>query len=99
MEAKKGQWVQIHKIVLEPHERAPQVPEDTKKCPLEMWVKGYLLDDCLLNEICKIETLTGRIVEGELVSIEPRYSHNFGEYVPELDQITTSAKKLLFEKE
>ncbi len=39
--AKKGDWVQIHQIVLKPEERAPQVPEDTKKVPLEFWVKGY----------------------------------------------------------
>ena len=40
--AKKGDWVLIHKIVLSPEERAPQVPDDTKKVPLEMWIKGYL---------------------------------------------------------
>ena len=36
--AKKGDWVLTHTIVLTPAERAPQVPEDTHKVPLEMWV-------------------------------------------------------------
>ncbi len=48
MKAKKGDWVKIHSIVLQPEERAPQVPEDTKKVPLETWVKGFLLDDWIL---------------------------------------------------
>jgi hypothetical protein len=37
---KKGSWVQIHYIVLQPSERADNVPEDTKQVPLELWVKG-----------------------------------------------------------
>ncbi|HBG38663.1 MAG TPA: 2-amino-4-ketopentanoate thiolase, partial [Clostridiaceae bacterium] len=28
---KKGEWVQIHDIVLKPEERSPHLPEDTKK--------------------------------------------------------------------
>ena len=32
--AKKGDWVQIHNIVLTPEQRAAGVPDDTKKCPL-----------------------------------------------------------------
>jgi len=39
--AKKGDWVQIQVTILHPEERAPQVPEDTKKVPLEMRVKGF----------------------------------------------------------
>ncbi|NYB75393.1 2-amino-4-ketopentanoate thiolase, partial [Sedimentibacter hydroxybenzoicus DSM 7310] len=42
---KKGEWVLIHRNVLEPSERAPQVPDDTKQVPLEMWIKGYLQED------------------------------------------------------
>ncbi len=42
MDAKINDWVIIHNIVLTPEERAPQVPEDTKKVSLEMWVKGFI---------------------------------------------------------
>ena len=35
MDAKINDWVIIHNIVLTPEERAPQVPEDTKKVSLE----------------------------------------------------------------
>lgn len=41
--AKKGDWVLIHKIVLSPEERAPQVPDDTKKVPLEIGLKAILM--------------------------------------------------------
>ena len=37
--AKKGDWVQIENIVLPAGQRAPQVPEDTQKCDLKLWVK------------------------------------------------------------
>ena len=47
--AKKGDWVRIHRNVLEPSGRAASVPEDTKKVPLEMWDKGHLLEDAELG--------------------------------------------------
>ncbi len=39
--AKQNDYVMIHRIVLEPEARAPQVPEDTKAVPLELWAKGF----------------------------------------------------------
>jgi hypothetical protein len=36
MIAKKGDWVQIKRIVLKPEERSSNVPEDTSRVPLEM---------------------------------------------------------------
>ncbi len=56
-----GSWVQIHKIVLQKEERAPQVPDDTKKVPLEMWVKGFLVDYGNIGDWVHIKTVTGRI--------------------------------------
>ncbi len=96
MLVKKGEWVQISQTVLEPSQRAPQVPADTKEVPLRMWVKGYLLEDGEMNKTCKVETMTGRIVEGTLVCVDPKYTHNFGSYVEELNKVTMSAKQILF---
>ena len=45
MDAKKGDWVRIHNIVLEVGERATNIPEETKTVHLEMWNKGCLLKD------------------------------------------------------
>ena len=44
MKAKAGDFVRIHNIVLKVGERADNLPEDTKKVPLEMWDKGFLIN-------------------------------------------------------
>lgn len=94
--AKKGDWVLVHNIVLEPSERAPQVPEDTKKVPLETWVKGFLEADAQIGDAVTVKTVTGRTVSGKLVDVEPSYSHSFGDYVPELHHIGFKLREILF---
>jgi hypothetical protein len=85
--ANKGDWVRIHSIVLEPGQRAPQVPEDTARVPLEMWVKGYLQRDAQTGEQVSVLTRCGRLVEGTLLEGGLDYTHSFGAYVPEVTQI------------
>ena len=83
--AKKGDWVKIHNVVLTPEQRAPQVPEDTKKVPLEMWDKGFLLnDEASIGENVEVETYIGRKISGKLIEVAPYYDHDFGKCVPEL---------------
>ncbi len=94
--AKKGDWVQIHQIVFKPEERAPQVPEDTKKVPLELWVKGMALHDAKIGETVEVQTITGRTVKGRLTEINPSYKHDFGSFVPELLKIDIQLKEILF---
>ena len=93
---KKGEWVQVHQVVLEPWERTARLPEDTSKCPVELWVKGFLVYDCEMNNQAVIKTLTGRIVKGELVAVNPGYEYGFGdEFVPEVLQIGIQLRELL----
>ena len=94
--AKKGDWVQIHQIILKPEERAPQVPEDTKMVPLELWVKGIALHDAEIGEVVEIETTTGRKVKGELTAVNPRYTHDYGDFIPELLKVDMQLKRILF---
>lgn len=96
MKAKKGEWVLIHNIILAPSERAPQVPDDTKEVPLELWVRGYLTHDAALNDEVEIETTTGRLVKGKMIEIHPSYNHNFGKHVPEALAIGRQLKAYLF---
>ncbi len=96
MKAKKGEWVKIHSIVLTPAERAPQVPEDTKKVPLETWVKGFLLDDATMGDEVEVKTYTGRLVKGTLIEIAPTFEHSFGDNVPELLEIGQQLRQILF---
>lgn len=94
---KKGSWVEVHKIVLEPGERAPQVPEDTKKVPLEMIVKGYLKGDAKVGDEVEITTAVGRVVSGKLTAVNPPYDHGFGEPIPELITIGNEVREIIGE--
>jgi len=96
MKAIKGDWVKIHNIVLNPDQRAPQVPEDTKQVPLEMWIKGFIENDAEMGDTVSITTYTGRKMEGTLVEIKPTYTHSFGDNVPELLQIGLQLREILF---
>lgn len=75
-----GDWVEIWNVIMEQGKRAPQVPEDTQKVPLEMRLRGFLVNEqAKLGEIVSIRTRIGRVVEGKLIELHPRYNHTFGE--------------------
>jgi 2-amino-4-ketopentanoate thiolase alpha subunit len=94
--AKKGDWVRIYNVVLEPNERAPQVPDDTKKVPLEMWDKGFLLDEnAEIGEEVEVETYIGRKIKGELLEVDPYYTHSYGKSVPELLYVGRQLRDIL----
>ncbi len=93
---KKGEWVLIHNIVLTPENRAPQVPDDTKKVPLELWVKGYLQKDANIGDEVTVLTRTKREVKGKLLEVNPYYKHDYGKFVPELLQIGDQVREILF---
>ena len=93
---KKGTWVEIHKIVLEKGERAPQVPDDTKQVPLEMKVKGFLVEDAIVGEEVTIITPAGRTLTGTLTEVNPAYTHQFGPPIPELLPIGRELRKILY---
>lgn len=93
---KKGDWVRIHRVVLQPWERAAAVPEDTKRVPLELWVKGYLCADAEIGGEATVTTRTGRTVTGMLTEADPHYEHSFGAFVPELQQAGDEAFRFLF---
>jgi hypothetical protein len=99
LNAKRGDWVRIHKIILEVGERSPNIPEDTQNVPLEMWDKGFLLNESAnIGELVEIETYIGRKIEGHLLEINPYYENNFGKSVPEILYIGRQAKALLSEE-
>ena len=90
-----GTWVQIRQQVLAPEERAPQVPADTAKTPLILLVKGFLITAACRGETAQVRTLSGRVLEGELIQVLPRYSHDFGQVVPELLVIGPRVRRCL----
>ncbi|MDI3548878.1 MAG: 2-amino-4-ketopentanoate thiolase alpha subunit [Halanaerobiales bacterium] len=96
---KAGTWVQIHQVILPAGERAPQVPDDTQEVPLELRVKGFLLDNGVVGEEVEIETYTGRRLSGILEDPHPSYEHKFGRPVHELLKIGRELRRILREKE
>ena len=83
----KGTWVQIEQVLLTPAERAPSLPEDTRQVPYVLRVSGFLLEDAELDQEARIRTLIGRELSGALKTVNPSYTHSFGETVPELLEI------------
>ncbi|MDO9086918.1 MAG: 2-amino-4-oxopentanoate thiolase subunit OrtA [Anaerolineaceae bacterium] len=81
---KKDTWVEIEQIVLTPEERAPSLPEDTRKVPYVLRVSGFLLEDAKIGHETRIKTIIGRELTGILLVVNPGYSHSFGDTIPEL---------------
>ncbi len=100
MKAKKGDWVRIHKIILASDKRAPQIPEDTKKVPLEMWDKGFLLNDFAVEgDEIEIETIIGRKLKGRMIEVNPQFNHSWGSFIPEILHIGKQVKSILAEED
>lgn len=93
--AKKGDWVRIHRVVLKADERTAKLPEDTQKCDLEMWTKGTLLADAEIGDEVEIETIVGRKEKGELVEVNPYYTHSYGVFVPEIIEIDKQLREIM----
>lgn len=93
-DAKKGDLVQIHKIILKPDQRPDSLPESTKFVPYECWIKGFLLNSqAMTGEEVQIETFIGREISGILVSVNPAYDHSFGLPQMELLSVGRELKK------
>ena len=94
----KGTWVEIYQVVLTPDERAPHIPDDTRKVPLEMRVRGWLVEPASLYEAAEIKTAAGRHIKGKLIEINPPYSHGFGAPIAELTSIGSEVRGILRDK-
>lgn len=97
--AAHGTWVEIHRVVLSPGERAQKLPDDTRCVPLEMKVKGFLVGDGTVGEETEVLTLSGRRLRGTLTRLEPAYSHGFGPPIAELSAIGPELRAMLEDAE
>jgi hypothetical protein len=95
----KGTWVEIHRVVLPPGQRASHVPEDTRQVPLEMKAKGFLVETGCVGEEVEVTTAAGRRLRGTLVTIDPPYTHSFGKPVAELLAIGSELRAMLQQSE
>ena len=97
--AVKGDWVRIHRVILSADERTANLPEDTKKVPFEMWVKGHLLADGEIGDEVTVRTVSGRQEHGTLIEVNPQFDVNFGQFVPEILEMDVRLRTALFGKE
>ena len=95
-EFKQGDYAVIQEIVLPAGKRAPQVPEDTAKTPLIAFSKGWLLEDAKAGDRVRVETMSGRTMEGILTSRGLEPVHDYGDYIPELQVIHRQVRDILF---
>lgn len=93
--AKPGDRVEIRDVVLAPGQRAPQVPEDTRRVPLERSVRGVALEPGRIGEQIRIRTAAGRELGGTLVAVNPPYTHGYGAPAPELAPIAAELRAIL----
>jgi 2-amino-4-ketopentanoate thiolase alpha subunit len=89
-------FVQIYKSVLSRSERSTNLPADTKQVPLEMRIKGKLLKPAQIGDTVEILTSTKRIESGILIAVEPSYTHDFGHFIQEIEDMKDI---ILFETE
>ncbi len=80
----QNSWVEVEQVILNPEQRAPTLPEDTRQTPYIMRVSGFLEHDAKIGQECTIRTLIGRKLQGTLIVVNPSYTHSFGTTVPEL---------------
>lgn len=97
--AAPGTWVEIRRTVLEAGNRAPQVPQDTAEVPLEMRVRGTLVESAAPGQQATVTTAAGRRVEGVLCAVNPPYSHGFGAPLAELLNIREEVRERLRDRE
>ncbi len=96
--AHKGDWVQVHMVVLQPEERSDKIPQETAEVPLEMWAKGFLQnEEAHLGDRVEIRTEIGRSIRGALSAVHPGYRHSFGDPIPELLHVGQQLRELLRE--
>lgn len=92
----KNTWVCLRRTVLAAEERAPGIPADTAGCPLMVWVRGALLSNAEVGSEATVRTRTGRVERGFLEEVQPQYSLGYGDFIPELQQIGSQARDILF---
>ena len=84
-----GTWVEVERVILTPEQRAPSLPEDTKKVPYILRISGFLQQDAEMETEVRIRTIIGRELTGILKVVNPSYRHSFGKVVPEMLTIGT----------
>jgi 2-amino-4-ketopentanoate thiolase alpha subunit len=88
-------WIEIGYVVLQPEQRTGHLPDDTKSVPYYARTKGFVAGEVRVGDTVEVETLIGRRVTGEVLTLHPVYGHDFGEPIEELLQAGREARAIL----
>lgn len=92
-----GDWVEIVRTVFAPEDRLAATPEDTRSLPYVARIRGFARTGGPIGDDITIETRIGRVLAGQLVEVDPAFSHGFGPSVPELLWIGPELRARLFQ--
>jgi len=88
--------VRIRWVALRSEERTASLPPDTRAVPLVVWVNGYLeTEEAEPGAEVVVRSAIGRRFTGELVEVNPRTDHDFGDPQPELLRAATQLRQIL----
>ena len=90
----QGTWVEIEQVVLTPEQRVQTLPQETRSVPYLLRVSGFLLQDAEIGQDAQVKSIIGRTLSGKLKTVNPGYSHSFGETIPELLRIGTDQEEI-----
>jgi hypothetical protein len=90
----QGSWVEIEQVVLTPEQRVQSLPQETRSVPYLLRVSGFLQQDAELGQVVQVKTIIGRTLSGKLKTVNPGYSHSFGETIAELLPIGTDQEEI-----
>lgn len=94
MTVRKGSWVQIEEVLLQPQERSDHLPPETREVPFRLRAKGILATDGEIGREATVTTTCGRRLTGILVADNPAFTHSFGNQLPEFIGLGDSLRAL-----
>lgn len=90
-----GTWVEVTQVVLPAGHRPETVPADTRQTDLILRVRGFLTEPARPGDQATVRTLADRLLTGLLTDPTPRFSHDFGQPVPELLEVGSEIRREL----
>lgn len=93
--ARGRRWVEVGFVILTPEERTAHLPEDTRRVPYYCRLKGFAQGDPQVGDMVEVETQISRRVTGEVLRVNPPFTHDFGSPVEELIQAGLEARAIL----
>jgi hypothetical protein len=94
---RRGELVSVETVILPVGERAPQVPDDTKRTPLRAFTKGFLQEESATRgDLVTVRTMSDRLVTGTVSDLPISPTHTFGHSVPELTAVHRQVFELMF---